>query len=449
MSIKRKVTLACVLWGLGVSMSPSFAADADTAVLTEQVKQQVADFDKAALLANKEAAAIAANTALAKAKVAAATPAAAEGVTGLIGAVTGANNMTFAMYMVSLESLKRVAQAVCKDLTERTISDVYTTSKDVSEAIAKDASLTRGRDQLANKLSSVTSEVNLMIAGMAKPAAAPAAAAASSPKRISAASLTAVASGIDIATGLVKGAAGLASLFKSERTIASSDNLLTATEVSSSLSMCSADPAAGGTAPRVRNIDADLTALTARITSVSNEIRDVSDRAAGLEKALVELAAVVAGVDNERKEAGADRAKLAALEARAKPANYEAFTKRASELVTTAETYVDTFHRVDATTGLSPLIMAAQFRVVQEAAMDPTVKKGRLVLTLLKSSGYSLTTKRLFLNDRVDFAGGVAIRAAVVDDSGFALYERIFFRESGWIRADFQSSGDTIARQNF
>ena len=49
----------------------------------------------------------------------------------------------------------------------------------------------------------------------------------------------------------------------------------------------------------------------------------------------------------------------------------------------------------------------------------------------------------------LDFAGGVAIRAAVLDDSGAAVYERIFFRESGWIRADFHSSGDAIVRQNF
>ena len=448
MNIKRGVPLACMWWVLGVAANPSFAADPEPAVLTEQEKQQANELDKETLLANKEAAAIAAKTALAKAKVDAATPATGEGVTGPSGAVTGANNMTFAMYMVSLESLKRVAQAVCKDLAANGITDVYMTSKDVAEAVAKDAALTRGRMQLADKLSSVTLEVGRMKAGMAKPVPAPPGTAASAAPRISAASLTAVASGIDIAAGLVKGAAGLASLFKSERTIAGSDNLLTAAEVSSSLSMCSADKTAGA-APRVRNVDADLTALTARITSLSNETKDVSTRAAALEKALTELATAAADLEKERKEAGTDKAKLAALNARAKPANHDAFTKKAAELVATAETYVDAFHRVDAATGLSPLIVAAQFRVVQEAAMDPAVKKGRLVLTLLKSNGYSLTTKRLFLNDRVDFAGGVAIRAAVLDDSGAAVYERIFFRESGWIRADFHSSGDAIVRQNF
>lgn len=448
MNIKRSVSLACMCWVLGMAASPSFAADPEPTDLTEQEKQQLNELDKATLLANKETAAITAKAALAKAKVDAATPATAEGVTAPSGAVTGANTMTFAMYMVSLESLKRVAQAVCNDLATNGIAEVYITSKDVAEAVAKDAALTRGREQLADKLSSVTQEVLRMKAGMAKPVPAAPGTAASAPSRISAASLSAVASGIDIAAGLVKGAAGLASLFKSERTIAASDNLLTAAEVSSSLSMCSADRTAGAT-PRIRNVDADLTTLTARIASLSNETKDVSTRAAGLERALAELAAAAADLEIERKKAGTDQARLAALNARAKPANYDAFTKKASELVTTAETYVDTFHQVDATTGLSPLIMAAQFRAVQEAAMDPTAKRGRLVLTLLKSSGYSLTTKRLFLNDRVDFAGGVAIRAAVLDASGVAVYERIFFRESGWIRADFRSSGDAIVRQNF
>ena len=116
-----------------------------------------------------------------------------------------------------------------------------------------------------------------------------------------------------------------------------------------------------------------------------------------------------------------------------------------SALVTQAQTFVDAMHQVDATSGLSPLIVSAQFRLLRETLKEDR----RLTLTLLKSGGYALTTKRLLLNDRVDYAGGLAVRASVTNQSGDLTYDRVFYRDSGWIRADFDKSGETIKRQNF
>lgn len=418
-----------------------FAADPPATTLTPEEQKQADAFDTAGLLAKKEADAIAAQTALAKAKVAAVTPAAADGVTAPSGVVTGANNMTFAMYMLSLDGLQRIAQAICNDLDKQGIKEAYTSGKDVAEAVAKDEAYRRARDQLAVKLTATTTQAKQMKSAIDGTEAGG--------NKISAASLAAVASGIDIATGLVKGAAGLASLFKSERKIEASDNLLGATEVSASLSMCRAEPPALAASPRLVNVDGDLKTLSAVIGSVSNEVKNISDLAAGLDAALNELATAADKLDRERKSAeeAKDKAKLASLDAR-KPLNYSSFTTQAAALVTKAQAYVDAMYQVDSTSGLSPLIVSAQFRELREAATSAGAKN-RIVFTLLRSSGYTLTTKRLLLNDRVDYAGGVAIRASVFDASGVAVYDRIFFRDSGWIRADFDSTGGTILRQNF
>ena len=427
------VAVAISLFG-----SKCLAADPTTPPALSADEQQQADaFDKATLLSTKESAAIAAQTALAKAKVAAATPATGDGVTAPSGAVTGANNMTFAMYMLSLEGLKRVSQALCDDLKSKGITSVFTSGKDVAEAVAKDEAFKRARDQLADKLKVATTTAKNMKSTIDGTAVAG--------QKISAASLTAIASGIDIAAGLVKGAAGLASLFKSERKIEASDNLLSATEVAASLTMCTTQVPG----PVVVNVDGDVKTLASTIDSVSNEVKNISDLAAGLDSALNDLATSVDALDRESKKAtdAKDTAKVVALTAR-KPINFATFSTKATSLVTTAQAYADTMYQVDPTTGLSPLIVSSQFRALRNAATVGAAKN-RLVLTLLKSSGYSLTTKRLFLNDRVDYAGGVAIRASVFDQNGVAVYDRIFFRDSGWVRADFQSTGGTILHQNF
>jgi hypothetical protein len=113
---------------------------------------------------------------------------------------------------------------------------------------------------------------------------------------------------------------------------------------------------------------------------------------------------------------------------------------------TSAQQFLDAVYKVDSSTGLSPLIVAAQFRALRDFATDNSGH--RLILTPLKSSGYSLTTKRLLFDDKVAFAGGVALRVSVMQPDGKAAYERIFFRQSGWIRAEFNTDGE-LPKQNF
>jgi len=441
MNIRHVAAQALLAPTLLLGASPCLAQDPPKVELTAEEQARMDALDKEILLATKEAAAITAKSNAAKAKVTAATPAAAEGVTPPTGQVSGANNMTFAMYLVSLDSLGRVAQAVCNDLAALSVTSVYATNKDVGESVAKYTAFVRGRDQLEQKLTATRTEADRLrdqVSGKAG-------------TQIKAASLTSVAAGIDIATGLVKGVAGLAALFKSERTISASENLLTAAEVSSSLSMCARTPtdAAASKAPVVRNIDADVNELSAAVGRSGNEIKLISAAAAALDASLTTLNAEAAKLAQEREAALAagNKARVAELDAR-KPANLERFTQKAAALVTAGEAYVDAFYQVDTATGLSPLIVMSQFRVVNDTAMAAAPSR-RLVLTLLRSSGYTLTTKRLLLSDRVDYAGGVALRASVVGADGSAVYDRIFFRDSGWIRADFAPTGDKVARQNF
>ncbi|MFN9280256.1 MAG: hypothetical protein ACK6DW_11025 [Betaproteobacteria bacterium] len=510
MDVKPLAVLTALVLFLASGSISSFAADAPAVVLTAEEKLKADELDRATLLATKEAAAINAKAALAKAKLDAATPATAEGVTAPTGTATGANAMTFAMYIASLQSLEFVAQAVCTDLHTSKVQNVFVTNRDVGDAVAKNRALFEGRDRLARSLDAATKKVGDLRDALKKSDAA-----ASAPV-ISAASVNAIASGIDVAAGLVKGVAGLAAFFKTERTIAGADNLLTAADVAGSLSMCK-----GGDSPRpqVRNLDADLVALSGATKALDNEFGAVAGALMRLENVLAEITvetsklateraraesaradadaarvkAEAKGLEAEsalaraeialvRAEAAADkvetavakaeiaqakatiarsvtardraradfdRAKLELVAADArKPATLDEFVRKAAALVTQAQAFLDTAYQVDATSGLSPLIVAAQLRVVSDAATG-LAKIPRLQLSLLRSSGYSLTTKRLLLSDRVDYAGGVSVRAAVTDDTGNATFDRIYFHESGWIRADLKSTGTVLKRQNF
>ncbi|MDL5030852.1 hypothetical protein QRD43_02945 [Pelomonas sp. APW6] len=417
--------------------APGWAEDVPPEKLTEAEKQRAFELEKAKMFADKEKDLITSQNELAKAKVAAATPAAAAGVTPLTGAVTGANEMSFAMYMVSLEGLERVAQALCNDLARQGVAKAFMTGKDAVEASAKDEAARRAREQLTVKLKVAKTEVEAMTARLDGTSQQP---------KISAASVAAIASGIDMASGLLKGVAGLAGLFKSERTIQGADNVLTSAEVSAALSMCKAG-GANAAAPVVRYLDGDAQALLAKVAVIGNEVKVVSDLASDLEGAATKMLNAAAALEAEVVAATSakNKAQLEALKARKAPANFDVFKSKVSALVTQAQAYVDAVYQVDTTSGLSPMIVSAQFRVLREALETDA----RLTLTLLKSGGYALTTKRLLLNDRVDFAGGLAVRASVSNRSGDLAYDRVFYRDSGWIRADFHTTGETIKRQNF
>lgn len=438
----KRIVGSKLLGGIAVTMlvlaaQPGWAEDVSSDKLTEQEMQRALDLDKAKMFAAKEKDLLTAKSELEKAKVDAVTPATATGVKPLSGTVTGANDMTFAMYMVSLEGLELTAQALCDDLSQKGIKQVFITGRDAVEAGAKDLALGRAREQLGTKLDSAKLQVTRMTARISGADDAP---------KISAASLTAIASGIDVATGLVKGVAGLAELFKSERTLKSADNLLTQAEILAALSMCVNAPGKAA-APAVHYVDNDVKTLGDKIGQISNEVNLISTKASGLDDALTAMLDASEKLDKEIATAtkAKDTAKLEALASRKPPANIDAFKTKVTTLVTQAQAYVDAVYQVDATSGLSPLIVSAQFRAIKKA-MD---ENERLTLVLLKSGGYTLTTKRLLLNDRVDYAGGLAVRATVTGVDGSLKYDRVFYRDSGWIRSDFHSSDEKPKLNNF
>ena len=110
----------------------------------------------------------------------------------------------------------------------------------------------------------------------------------------------------------------------------------------------------------------DLGSLARTIDALGNETKQVTDKAAFLDAAVVAMNEAAAALDKERAKALAanDAAKVAALDAR-KPANFAAFGEKAATLATTAQSYVDAAYQVDAMTGQSPLIVAAQLRALR------------------------------------------------------------------------------------
>lgn len=419
------------------------ADDATSPPLTPEQQRQADALDADTLLVNKETALLNAQTALRNAKVASEVPTTGAGVTPPSGTVTGANNLTFAMYIASIDSLKAIAQSVCNDLKANSLDSVYVTSRNVAEVVAKDEALQKYRDILARRLDSATAEAKRLteiVRGNQRPMISPAA-------------LAEVAAAIDVANGLIKGVAGIAAFFKTERKIDAQDNLLGPNEIGDVLALCKpAPPQPPATLPNygpptIVDADSDLLTLKAKIDVINNETTNISNKLNTLHSALNDLADARASLEAQIAEAAAakDTKKQKTLKDRL-PAAVADFQERASELSTSAQQFLDAVYKVDSSTGLSPLIVAAQFRALRDFATDNSGH--RLILTPLKSSGYSLTTKRLLFDDKVAFAGGVALRVSVMQPDGKAAYERIFFRQSGWIRAEFNTDGE-LPKQNF
>ncbi|CAG1005696.1 hypothetical protein MTYP_03284 [Methylophilaceae bacterium] len=412
------------------------AADPNTPLPTPDQQKQMDALELQTALVIKETALVNAQTALRKAKVGEDTPTTGNNVTPLSGAVNGAETLTFAMYVASIDSLKSVAQQICADFKANKIATVYITTRNVPEAAAKDVALQEYREQLVQRLISAKTRAD-QTTNMIKRKEA---------TTISTESIPAVASGIDIASGLMRGVAGIASFFKTERTIKSQDNLLGANEIAGALTMCQQTP---NPPPIIIDADGDIDTLVSQVGLIKKESNDISENMARLGIALDALVDARAPLDQEIAAATKDKdqKKLDALKKQLPP-SVATFQEEASKLYEAAQKYLDAIYLVDKETGLSPLIVSAQLRALHERAKDP--ESNHLVLALLKSSGYSLTTKRLLFNDKVSYAGGVALRVSIIQKDGTAKYDRILFNQSGWIPANFDDmKAATLPKNNF
>lgn len=414
-----------LLFAVLASPWPAWAGGDGTPNYTSEQKAQADALDAEAAILAKQAAVVTAKNTLRSAQLAEAAPASGKEVTAPTGKVDGAKELGFAMYIASMDSLELIARQVCTDWQGR-YDKVFVTTRNIPDAVARDISLSNYRDVLAKRLDKATLAAGRLTAQLGGTADA----------RASAASLSAVSMGIDVASGLVQGVAGLAALFKSERKIEGVDNLVSANEANAMFSMCKS-------APHIDDLDANVASLPDRLANIGLETSSIQQKIDGLESALEMVARAKADLD--QTIASAPKKAVAALKQRV-PAGLAEFQKKAGTLISAATQFVDAMYTVDAATGVSPMIVAAQNRAIHLAVganMPP-----RMVLTLLRSSGDALTTHRLLLNDKVAYAGGVALRVALLQPDGSAAYERMYYRQSGWIRASFDDGG-TLPLQNF
>lgn len=129
------------------------------------------------------------------------------------------------------------------------------------------------------------------------------------------------------------------------------------------------------------------------------------------------------------------------------PSTVDEFLSAGQALVDSSKKFLDSMYTADAVSGISPVVAAARNRVFTQAILDGDARI--LAVTLLKSGGYTLTTKRLILSDKVAYAGGVAVQVEILTKHGVREYDKVYYKQSGWIPASFSSSSAPIALSNY
>lgn len=301
-------------------------------------------------------------TALRDAKIAEQTPVTGKDLVAPSGNVEGAKELDFAMYMASMESLASLGRQVCRDLQAAQGRRFVITNANIGDAIARDATFGKYRVTISDQLSKANGEAAKLLQTMEGKAAAG--------NQVEAASVAAVAAGIDVA-GIIKGAAGLASLFKVERTISAKADLLGAAEVQSMLSMCN------GNAPNVVDLDADYQLLVEAVANVTNDLKAVADAShllsGNLRKIKQQQGALQAAITKSSMDAQL-RARL--------PSTVDEFLSAGQALVDSSKKFLDSMYTADAVSGISPVVAAARNRVFTQAILDGDARI--LAVTLLK-----------------------------------------------------------------
>lgn len=458
--------------------------------LTDALQRQI-DEDKAkAAVLNAQKDRVTAEKGLAEAEkdlrnaqVAAMVPATGNGVTAPTGVATGADTMKFSKYVAAASSVEAIANQVCTDLAA--YPQLFQTTINLPEAIAKDASLTNNLGRLKIQLSRVTKLTEATIANIE----------AKGPKgtEVVPAGLAAVSLGIDVAAGMIKGIAGLAALFKTDRTLSYTESLLTDKEMLSALHNCAKDKIT------ITDLDAN-TIFTDQVTTLNHELDSLdtdldilrggltkianfrlanegllADRVADVTALKTRIGVVQdrivkrnddwsckdesCNVRNTRSNEDdqkvvmklqADLTAAASEVVRLKgllPASLKKLEDQSTEFATKAATFYEAVYTVNATTGLSPIIEWAKLRKIKDVAAVPATS--RLAVTVLLSGGSSLTSKRLFGSDRVAYSGGGAFRFTVTDADGTLKFDRFYYNQTGWLAVNFDDEKSTLKLSNF
>lgn len=411
-----------MIWGL--LLLPLLSAADDTAsALSQAQKDEIARMQAETAVLQARSANLKAQTELRAQELAARTPTTGQDVTALSGKVEGAKELDMALYIAAMHSLRQVVPQVCKDLS--THSSLMVTASDVSEAVMRTKTLdemeteyTRKANLVMATMASLTKDINeMMDSNLIKPT--------SEQLTAKAASLSGAAALIDAGAGLTKGVIGLASLFKSEVTLTAVPNLVTNVELESMLH-CEGKL-------NLLFVDQDYQALDAAFTRQSNKLLDVittTSKVRPAADALRRLRAEVQGKAKQKDQTG--RTLTLAL------ARVDAALAAADSLVIAGRAYVDAFYVADPTTGVAPLAVAAKYRRLHDLVILD--KYEHLQFTVQRSGGYTMTKRRALFNDKVAYAGGIALRTAVMARNGRRTHDKVYYAQTGWIPVDFDVS---------
>jgi hypothetical protein len=419
----------------------------------EQIKQiNDAKAQKAINDAQKEL--LTSEKALRDAQVAAQTPATGASATPPTGALSGAEKLKFPMYIGALSAAKLIAERICNDT--KTLGPFYVTQVNVADTVAKSVSLKMYATSLQGRLMKSKERATMLANGLAP---SDKQVTKESTPEVEKASLASIALGIDVAAGLVKGVAGLAAFFKAERTVASSDDALSESDLAGLLGGCASKASITYLESNleldnhIKRKDNELNAieesskahndalnslgkakerLTESISSREKRIADCKATTKQVKATAKEKCKSGEELDKELKELASEKSKLSP--------DLSQFETSSKALSAKVDSFLDAVYTPNTTTGISPAIDWAKLDFVKETAKA----KKRLQVAILKSGGYTLTEKRFFGNDRLAVGGGASVRVTVFDTNGNPTFDKVYFQQTGWLPFGFETAGGSL-----
>jgi hypothetical protein len=237
--------------------------------------------------------------------------------------------------------------------------------------------------------------------------------------------------GLDSISAVGKAMAGLAGMFKSDRTISSTVITIEPLVLRAAMLNC----------PRDVRIELVDPAEDVPLSSQVGYVKDLEDVGSELRSAIREARALLE----------ADRTKLAAMQAEAEKPGRELamaikeLTRRIAERerqITSAEpdlayveTIVDKLYAVDEKTGISPVIALARMEsILANASYQVTKDRPLLTLKVVHSSGLSQVSSAWWRNDRLYFAAGVAVAYSLQSSNGTVDRANVHYLQTPWSR---------------
>ncbi|GAB3389200.1 hypothetical protein [Massilia agri] len=395
-------------------------AAADEPKLSPEQATKVAELQAQAAVMNAEAAVLKAQGELRSAKLSAFSTEIGKEIKGLSGQVSGGNNIDMALYASTRSALQQLIVKLCSDIGK---DQVFVTNADVADAVSRHTAFVNYwnwmETQLTETKANLDDSYDAIRTGKTKGAVG--------------AGLSSALFALDAAGAVIKGVAGIATLFKSEITVSEkATDLVTLAEVESELST-----------------QADC--KTRDIVFVDEAHSVLESNVDGLMKGSGALRAKLAEVRISREKLKKLRGDEKAVKTLTKKNNAEkssilekadAILAESAKLETVVESFQTALNTVDATSGLSPLVAAAKNERIYNAMLVD--KRKQLRIAVLRSSANSMTKKRLLFNDQVAYAGGVALRATIVDSDGKRSLDSTYFIQSPWTKIEFKPEGKVL-----